>query len=111
VVEYIRYKPYGEVRGRYTSGGGTATTQYRYEFTTYETEITGSGLQYAGARFYDPALGMFLTHDPAREYTSPYAYVHWDPVKSGMSRSFARCTRSGLRLHLSRVSRDERPSR
>jgi RHS repeat-associated protein len=80
VVEYIRYKPYGEVRGRYNSSGGSISTQYRYEFTTYETEITGSGLQYAGARWYDPALGMFLTHDPARQFASPYSYGGGDPL-------------------------------
>ncbi len=45
-----------------------------YEFTGYESEPV-SGLEYAGARFCDPALGMFLTHDPARQFASPYAYV------------------------------------
>jgi RHS repeat-associated protein len=79
VVEYIRYKAYGEVRGRYNASGGTITTFYRYEFTGYESEWT-SGLEYAGARHYDPALGMFLTHDPAREFASPYSYIDGDPV-------------------------------
>ena len=73
IVEQIRYKPYGEIRYR------TATTNNRYDFTGYERE-TASGLDYAGARFYDSTLGQFLTHDPAREYASPYAYVHGDPV-------------------------------
>lgn len=79
VLEYIRYKAYGEIRGRYTSGGGSTSTFYRHEFTTYETEWT-SNLEYAGSRWYDPALGMFLTHDPARQFASPYAYGPWDPV-------------------------------
>ncbi|MFN8628237.1 MAG: toxin TcdB middle/N-terminal domain-containing protein [Candidatus Binatia bacterium] len=72
-VEQIRYKPYGEIRYRST------TTNNRYQFTGYETETT-SNLEYAGARFYDPVLGQFLSHDPAREYASPYAYVHGDPI-------------------------------
>jgi RHS repeat-associated protein len=37
-------------------------------------------LYYYGARFYDPRLASFLTHDPVREYSNPYAYVGWNPV-------------------------------
>jgi RHS repeat-associated protein len=54
IVQEVRYKPYGEVR--YRAGNSTN----RYQFTGYQTEEY-SGLEYAGARFYDPALGMFLT--------------------------------------------------
>ena len=39
-----------------------------------------SGLQYAGARFYDPELGSFLTHDARRQFASPYSYGGGDPV-------------------------------
>ena len=80
-VEYVRYKPYGEVRGRYDANGAaiTANEIHRTEFTGYESEFL-SGLQYAGARFYDPALGMFLTHDPARQFPNPYSYTGGDPV-------------------------------
>jgi RHS repeat-associated protein len=84
-VEYIRYKPYGEVRGHYDSSGTEeavntcADDHYCHEFTGYDTEPI-SGLQYAGARFYDPELGMFLTHDPAGQTANPYSYVAWDPV-------------------------------
>jgi RHS repeat-associated protein len=80
VVEYVRYRPYGEIRGRF-DGSGTSLAPneiHRHEFTGYETEFT-SGLQYAGARFYDPALGLFLTHDPARQFASPYSYGPWSP--------------------------------
>jgi len=79
VLEYIRYKAYGEIRGHYTSGGGSTSTFYRYEFTGYETEWT-STLEYAGARWYDPTLGMFLTHDPVRQFASPYTYTNWNPT-------------------------------
>jgi RHS repeat-associated protein len=37
-------------------------------------------LHYYGARFYDPRLASFLTHDPVREHANPYAYVGWNPV-------------------------------
>lgn len=77
-AEYVRYKPYG-APSRWTSAGSRDGTSYRYEFTGYETDAT-SGLEYAGARHYDPALGVFLTHDPARQFASPYTYTNWDPV-------------------------------
>lgn len=80
-IENIRYTPYGKVRGRWMANGTTAplTSTSRHEFTGYETE-TASGLEYAGARFYDPALGSFLSHDPAREFASPYSYVGGNPM-------------------------------
>jgi RHS repeat-associated protein len=76
----VRYKPYGEVRGRYACPGTSQVSlEQEPEFTGYETDST-SGLQYAGARYYDPVLGTFLTHDPARQFASPYAYGPWDPI-------------------------------
>lgn len=66
IVEQIRYYPYGEIRGRWDASGipiSSVDPSHRHEFTGYETELY-SGLQYAGARFYDPEMGSFLTHDP-----------------------------------------------
>ena len=87
VVEYVRYKPYGEAR-HYTSGGSLISAAgantcsddgYCHLFTNYDSEPI-SGLQYAGARVYDPELGMFLTHDPARQFANPYTYTGWNPI-------------------------------
>ena len=82
-VEQIRYHPYGAVRARFDGNdqpiGAPQPEEIRYEFTGYEAERT-TGLLYANARFYDPELGSFLTHDPAAEFWSPYTYVGWDPV-------------------------------
>lgn len=82
VVEQIRYTPYGDVRGRW-DGNGVAIDepdpQHRHEFTGYESEIY-SGLEYAGARFYDPALASFLSHDPGHQFLSPYSYGGGDPI-------------------------------
>jgi RHS repeat-associated protein len=58
---------------------GAASNDARRTFTGYEDEFL-SDLQYAGARFYDPELGQFLTHDPAGQFASPYAYGPGDPV-------------------------------
>ncbi len=77
-----RYSAYGKVRrfdGVGQPSGPDAAS--RREFTGYESEA-GSGLQYAGSRFYDPELASFLTPDPADEHASPYAYVGWDPINA-----------------------------
>lgn len=81
VAHWVRYDPHGKVRDHYNvSGAGIPPDErLRYEFTGYESEST-SGLQYAGARFYDPALGMFLTHDPVPGFANPYGYAAWDPA-------------------------------
>ncbi len=39
-----------------------------------------TGLYNYNARLYDPALGRFLTTDPAGQYASPYAYCGNDPI-------------------------------
>jgi RHS repeat-associated protein len=72
-IQPIRYKPYGEIR--HFDGD----SYNRYRFTGYETEPS-SGLAYAGARFYDPDIGLFLTHDPAGEFPNPYTYAGWNPT-------------------------------
>ncbi len=81
VFRQIRYDPYGTVRGRWsvTHAPTGLTAQDRREFTGYELDPL-TQLSHAGAREYDPALATFLTHDPAREFASPYTYTNWDPV-------------------------------
>ncbi len=84
-VEQIRYNPYGDVRARFDGEGNAigppSADDVRYEFTGYEAE-RNTGLMYANARFYDPLLGSFLSHDPAAQFWSPYSYVGWDPVNA-----------------------------
>ena len=76
-----RTTAYGEIRGRYDGSGNivAAEAQLRHEFTGYESEAE-SGLQYAGARYYLPELGVFTSHDPAEQFASPYAYSGGDPL-------------------------------
>jgi RHS repeat-associated protein len=75
-----RYYAYGEIRGRFNAAGNpTAYAQdARFEFTGYETDF--AGLDYAGARFFDPELAQFGSQDPAGQYPSPYAYGPGDPI-------------------------------
>jgi RHS repeat-associated protein len=85
VTEYARYAPYGEPRGHYKADGSAQTINncsddgYCREYTGYDTEPI-SGLEYAGARVYDPVLGTFLTHDPIPGHPNPYSYVAWNPI-------------------------------
>ena len=76
-----RTTAYGEVRGRYDGSGNVVAAEValRHEFTGYQSEEK-SGLQYAGARYYVPELGVFTSHDPARQFPSPYAYGSGDPI-------------------------------
>jgi RHS repeat-associated protein len=76
----VRYFAYGEVRGRFDGAGSPVglAQDARFEFTGYETDF--AGLDYAGARFFDPELAQFASHDPAGQYPSPYAYGPGDPI-------------------------------
>lgn len=38
------------------------------------------GLNYFGARFYDPVLGVWLSPDPARQFANPYNGMGGDPI-------------------------------
>ena len=81
VLEYVRYDVYGAVRVRLDESGEEVAggDGMRREFTGHEAEHR-SGLLYAGARFYDPEIGQFLTHDPADQFASPYGYGPGDPL-------------------------------
>jgi RHS repeat-associated protein len=86
VLTHVRYAPYGGVLGYFAADGSRLPSscgagQSCREYTGYESEPI-SGLQYAGARFYDPQLGMFLTHDPARQFANPYNYAGWNPTNA-----------------------------
>lgn len=65
--------PYGsEV---YNQGSGDVS----YKFTDKEKDNTG--LNYFGARFYDPEMGRFISVDPAKDGWNWYAYCNGNPVK------------------------------
>jgi len=58
VVESAEYLPFGELREH----GGTWTTDYKFTDQEMDTE---SGFYNFNARLYDPALGRFVSPDPA----------------------------------------------
>ncbi|MBI3783779.1 MAG: hypothetical protein HY270_10270, partial [Deltaproteobacteria bacterium] len=63
------------------NGTASDNDEYCHGFTGYDYEPV-SGLYYAGARWYEPQFGTFLTHDPVPGPANPYSYVGWDPTNA-----------------------------
>jgi len=80
-VRVIRYDPWGYSQAVW--GSGTALVKYTY---TGKELDAGTGLMYYGARYYDPALGMFLSPDTVvpepgnPQSLNRYAYVLNNPL-------------------------------
>ena len=70
VLEESTYLPYGE-----------NLDSSRETFTFTGKELDSSGLQYFGARYYDPSLGRFITLDPIKDGVNHYVYVSNNPLK------------------------------
>lgn len=73
----------GQVVGSYSFNSFGAPqasnpTSNRYSFGGYQLD-SASGLYYAGARYYDPSSGRFLSPDP-QAAVNPYPYAKNDPV-------------------------------
>ncbi len=89
VVEYVRYRAYGDVRGVFVEqedgqivakpGGDEPELATNLGFTAQEPDAT-TGLLYFGTRFYDSDLTHFLSRDPQSQFASPYAYGGFDPL-------------------------------
>ncbi|MCK5541747.1 MAG: RHS repeat-associated core domain-containing protein, partial [Desulfobacterales bacterium] len=69
-IRRLGYKPYGE--DAYSSGTGD---EPYYKFTGKEQDSTG--LYYYGARYYDPALGRFISPDAMGDN---YVYCNNNPL-------------------------------
>jgi RHS repeat-associated protein len=92
IVERADYMPFGSDRLRITSAD---TTDIDYKFTGKEMDDE-TGLMYYEARYYDPAIGRFITLDPLLldegskplasvlsnpQSLNPYSYVTNNPVR------------------------------
>jgi RHS repeat-associated protein len=70
VVERLVHRPYGAVGGVYDPAGFVlAESRSPYLFTGHRAD-DGTGLIYMGARYFEPGLGMFVSHDPAAQFFS-----------------------------------------
>ena len=67
----------------YDSFGNATNSSFssRYQYTGREFD-SFTGLQYNRARWYDPAIGRFISEDPIglRGGINPFAYVHNNPA-------------------------------
>jgi RHS repeat-associated protein len=64
--------------GEFSRVGGAAADEWLASFTGKEYDATG--LLYFNARYYDPALGRFLTEDPSCKGHSWYSYCNNNPL-------------------------------
>ena len=62
VVQAVSYYPFGEIFSNQGINGGPPLVDLAYKFTGREYDPE-TGLYYFGARYYDPAIGRFLTPD------------------------------------------------
>ncbi|MCK5148081.1 RHS repeat-associated core domain-containing protein [bacterium] len=80
VIQYFDYYPFGLSSREVISGSDPA----KFTFTGKERDDEGgTGWFYFGARYYDPAIGRWLTPDPlASKYPglSPYNYCGNNPL-------------------------------
>jgi len=67
------FDPWGKVKS-----GGIGQTSLNYT----GQRLDGTGLLYYNARYYDPALGKFLSPDNVSDGLNRYAYVHNNPLKN-----------------------------
>jgi RHS repeat-associated protein len=56
----------------------TATADYSY---TGKEKDSATGLVYFNARYYDPALGRFISEDPVKDGRNWYVYCENNPLK------------------------------
>src|SRR6185312_12697234 len=69
----VLYSPYGGVR--YSTG----TMPTSKGFTGQYADTASSGLDYYGARYYDPSLGQFTSADTVSDGINRYGYVAGNP--------------------------------
>jgi RHS repeat-associated protein len=67
------YTPYGTIR--YSTG--SSPTSFGY---TGQRADSTSGLDYYGARYYDPVAGQFVSADTKSDGFNRYGYVHGNPT-------------------------------
>jgi len=85
--QYLLYLPFGETMLDQKAGGYDS----RYKYTGKETD-ENTGLNYHGARYYNPSISMWYGVDPLIEdypAWSPFNYVMGNPIRlidpTGMS--------------------------
>ncbi len=68
------YDPFGKIVEDESSGKDQSRSKFAGKELDHDID-----LYYFGARYYDAALGRFISPDPGRQYASPYIYGADDP--------------------------------
>ena len=80
LLERLVHRPYGALAAAYDrTSAELDDSRSPYLFTGHRAD-DGTGLIFMGARYFDPGLGMFVSHDPADQFFSPYSYGNWNPL-------------------------------
>ena len=84
LLKRLDYDVFGAERDTgYDSGANNSSAEsnrMRFSGTVGHVGEPDLGLTYMRARYYDPALGRFLSEDPSRNDTNWYAYCGNNPV-------------------------------
>jgi RHS repeat-associated protein len=87
VTEAVMYQPYGTMSD--VPGAISAAIPVREKFTgkefDQEGKVNGVGgikLDYFGARYYDPEIGIWASTDPADQYWNAYSYCGANPINN-----------------------------
>jgi len=73
-----KYDVYGAIRNSQEVAPGTSS--HKFVGSLGHTSENESGLIYMRARYYDPAIGRFISQDPGRNGENWYAYCNDNPV-------------------------------
>jgi len=81
-VQDVNYQPFGKPS---STGAQPGSPLHGNEQWNYGDYLAAFGISKLGARFYDPAIGRFLSRDPlliprTAATTNPYAFAINDPV-------------------------------
>ena len=74
-----KYDVYGAIRNSQEVAPGTSNHKFVGSLG-HTTEAPTGGLIYMRARYYDPAIGRFISEDPGRNGVNWYAYCDDNPV-------------------------------
>lgn len=75
LTQYTNYHPYGLV----SEQAGSYLTDFQYTGKEHD-QHSSFDFQYYGARYYDPAHGIFTSVDAAGEFASGYVYCGGNPI-------------------------------